>query len=482
VQVVIYLSLSLIWMFILYNFISRYKTLAPDNPKVNALVKAYIIISIAFMIDSLYWTIFNCSFIGLLPKHISDVLGSNENVFMIKILLLVAAIYVGIIIRRKKIEEIALESKEKKEIENLNIELTERNKEILKFHHVIKGISECVFIADLEGNITFINDALTKLLEYEDCEITGKSFLNLFPEKKQQDFYKIIDSTITKGRWEEELKVLKKNGQTVLVLLSTSVIKDKEVNPMYFVGIFRDITQKKLWEEQMMQAEKLTSIGQLIAGVTHELNNPLTGIMGFAQFLQINPKCDEEMKHDLETINKEAIRAKDIVQNLMVFARNHEIKHQIISINDVLKETVNLFGYEVRKGKIKVIEELEEDLPRVTGDYHQFQQVFLNIATNSIQAMGEEGGTITIKTEKVNNNIKINISDTGPGIKPEILSKVFDPFFTTKKVGEGTGLGLSVSYGIIKQYKGKIYVQSNPGEGAKFIIELPETETIIDEK
>jgi len=470
--VAIYLNLSLIWIYILYNFIFRYRKLPSDNLKVNALVKAFIVFSIALMLDSLYWTVHAFSLIKIIPTEISLILSSPANVFMIKVLLLIAGFYLVVVIRRRNIEELALEGKEKKEIELLNIELNERNREILKFAHVIKGISECVFIADMEGEISFINDAVKKLLEYKDSEISGQSFLSFFPEKNMEELREIINLTVQK-RWEEEVQVKKKNGQSLLVHFSASAIRDEQNNPLYIAGIFRDITQKKLWEEQMIQAEKLSSIGQLIAGITHEINNPLTGIMGFAQFLKINPKCDKEMQDDLETINKEAIRAKEILQKLMVFSRNHETTEQLISINDLLKETKKLFSYELRKGKIKLVEELEENLPCVTGDPHQFQQVFLNIATNAIQAMGENTGILTIKTEKHDDIIKITFTDTGPGIKPEDIPKVFDPFFTTKKVGEGTGLGLSVSYGMIKQHKGKIYVQSKQEEGATFTIELP---------
>ncbi|MEQ8191665.1 MAG: ATP-binding protein [Candidatus Eremiobacterota bacterium] len=476
---IIYINLSLIWIYILHNLLFRYGKLSPDNLKVNALVKAFIVFSIALTLDSLYWTVHAFSLIEIIPGKISHLMGSPGNVFMIKILLLIAGFYLVVVIRRRNIEELALEGKEKKEIELLNIELNERNREILKFAHVIKGISECVFIADMEGNISFINDAVKKLLEYDDYEIAGKSFLSFFPGKNIDELRSLINLIVQK-RWEEEIQIKKKNGHSILVHFSASAIRDEQNNPIYIAGIFRDITQKKLWEEQMIQAEKLSSIGQLIAGITHEINNPLTGIMGFAQFLKINPKCDKEMQEDLETINREAIRAKEILQKLMVFSRNHEITQQLISVNDMLKETKKLFNYELKKGNLKFVEELEENLPSVTGDPHQFQQIFLNIATNAIQAMSEHGGTLTVKTEKQNDIIKITFSDTGPGIKPEDIPKVFDPFFTTKKVGEGTGLGLSVSYGMVKQNKGKIYVHSKEGEGAVFTIEFPvEHESVI---
>ena len=470
--VLIYINLSLIWIYILYNLLFRYGKLTPDNFKVNALVKAFIVFSIALTFDSLYWTIHAFSLIEMIPGKIAHVMGSPGNVFMIKFLLLIAGFYLVVVIRQRNIEELALEGKEKKEIELLNIELNERNREILKFAHVIKGISECVFIADMEGNISFINDAVKKLLEYEDYEISGKSFISFFPGKNTDKLKALINLIVQKS-WEEEVQIKKKNGNPILVHFSASAIRDEENNPIYIAGIFRDITQKKLWEEQMIQAEKLASIGQLIAGITHEINNPLTGIMGFAQFLKINPKCDKEMQEDLETINKEAIRAKEILQKLMVFSRNHEITQQLISINDILKETKKLFNYELKKGHLEFVEELKENLPCVTGDPHQFQQIFLNIATNAIQAMREKGGTLTVKTEQDNDIIKITFKDTGPGIKPEDIPRVFDPFFTTKKVGEGTGLGLSVSYGMVKQNKGKIYVHSKEGEGATFTIEFP---------
>jgi len=470
IQVAGYFILSIIWIYILYNFIVRYKTLTRDNPKLESLVNAFMCFSISLTIDSIYWTIFNFSFYEiLLPKNVSIFLG--ERSYFIKSLLIIAGVYVVIMLSKKKIEDLALEGREKREIERLNLELRKINEEILKFAHVIKGISECVFISDLKGTITFVNDAVMELLEYKNTELAGKSFLFMFADEEEK--LKNIMTTAIKEGWEGELKARKSSGQILTVYFSASVIKDENEKPLYITGIFRDITQKKLIEEQMMQTERLASIGQLTNGIAHELNNPLTGIVGFAQLLQSNPNCDEEMKKDIETINREAMRAKEILQNLMLFARKHKTQKLMVSINDILRETMKLLNHEIKKSRVRIIENFEPDLPGVIGDYHQFQMVFLNIATNGIQAMGEKGGTLTINTETWNNLVKISITDTGPGIKPEDLNRLFDPFFTTKEVGQGTGLGLSVSYGTIKQYKGKIYVKSNPGEGATFFVELP---------
>ena len=312
-----YFILTVIWIYIIYNFISKYKVVTGGNPKLRSLVNAFLFFSLALTIDSIYWTIFNFSFYKIiLPEDISTFLGARS--YFIKSLLIIAGIYVVIMLSKKRLEDLALEAREKREIEELNTKLRKINEEILKFAHVIKGISECVFICDLEGNITFVNDAVRKLLGYNSEHLTGKSLLNLLPDKSEEEFNNIIKSAL-EGGWEKELKVRKANGKNLIAYFSTSTIKDEVGKPIYITGIFRDITQKKMIEEQMIQNERLAAIGQLTNGIAHELNNPLTGISGFAQLLKINPNCDEEMKADLETINKEAMRAKGILENLMLF-------------------------------------------------------------------------------------------------------------------------------------------------------------------
>ncbi len=223
---------------------------------------------------------------------------------------------------------------------------------------------------------------------------------------------------------------------------------------------------------QIGQSEKLASIGRLAAGIAHEINNPLTGVLTFAYLLKQNKGMDEQSKEDVDVIIRETTRVREIVQGLLNFARESPSQKQMLDINQALRDTITLLRSQKEFGKITIVENLSNDLPPIPGDKNQLQQVFLNISLNACEAM-EKGGIFSITTSAKNNNIVIAFSDSGHGIKKEHLDKIFDPFFTTKPVGKGTGLGLSVSYGIIQQHAGTIQVESHEGKGSIFTIALP---------
>lgn len=229
-------------------------------------------------------------------------------------------------------------------------------------------------------------------------------------------------------------------------------------------------------QQQLVQSEKLAAIGQLVAGVAHELNNPLTGVWGTAE-LVMRRDLDETMREDMEVIHSEAARAVKIVQNLLSFARSHRPEKSYRSMNDALEGVLELRAYEMRVSGIELERELQADLPESWFDFHQMQQVFLNIAVNAEQAMTEAhgGGKLTVRTRKVDGSIQISFTDDGPGIPKENLGRIFDPFFTTKEVGKGTGLGLSICYGIVQEHGGRLLVESEVGKGATFTVEIPMT-------
>ncbi len=227
----------------------------------------------------------------------------------------------------------------------------------------------------------------------------------------------------------------------------------------------------------LLQSEKLSSLGQLVAGVAHELNNPLTTVVGFAELAMEKASCPEEIRQDLSRIIEGALRSAHIVRNLLTFARTQESQRQPVGLNGVLESVLDLVAYQLRVNNITLRRELAPNmrLPKVLADYHQMQQVFLNLVTNAYQAMAslEQPGVLTVRTEPRGDRIRVMIADTGPGIARADLPRVFDPFFTTKPVGQGTGLGLSVSYGIVRAHRGRIWVESAEGEGATFFVEMP---------
>lgn len=234
------------------------------------------------------------------------------------------------------------------------------------------------------------------------------------------------------------------------------------------------VTTLKNTQAQLIQSEKLSAIGEFVAGVTHELNNPLAAVMGFSEMLK---DADVDLKHRryLDMIYKSARRCQKIVQSLLSFARRHQPERKVVNVNTLVETVLEIVTYQLRTGNIEVVTRLDPNLPLTLADPHQMQQVILNIINNARQAMEAHrpGGTIKIITEASDQNVRIIVHDSGPGIPEENLQRIFDPFFTTKDTGKGTGLGLSLCYGIVKEHGGSITPLNRPGEGATFIIELP---------
>jgi len=233
--------------------------------------------------------------------------------------------------------------------------------------------------------------------------------------------------------------------------------------------------ERRMMEQQLLLAGRLAAVGELAAGVAHELNNPLTAVQGYAQLLTEKAELPEEISADVQIIYREAKRASKITHNLLAFAREHTPKWDSISINDAIKDILELYAYHLIANNIEINTELTTNLPRTMADFNQIQQVFVNLLINAEQAMTDANGkgVLTIRTEQVNGYICTTFSDDGPGIAAEDIDRLFDPFFTTKEVGKGTGLGLSICYGIVNEHGGRIYARRKPSSGATFVVELP---------
>jgi two-component system NtrC family sensor kinase len=272
-----------------------------------------------------------------------------------------------------------------------------------------------------------------------------------------------------------EYTFARKDGSEFLGEVNSSVLRDTAGKVIGSISITEDITERRRMEEQLIITDRLASIGELASGVAHELNNPLTSVIGFSELLLGRKNIADDIREDLNMINREAQRTAGVVRNLLTFARKHSPEKQSVDINSVLKKVLELRAYEHRISNIQVNTKFATELPETMADSFQLQQVFLNIIINAeyfmIQARGR--GALDITTELGGGMIRITITDDGPGISKENLKHLFTPFFTTKEVGKGTGLGLSICYGIITAHGGKIYAESEYGKGATFTVELP---------
>ena len=332
-----------------------------------------------------------------------------------------------------------------------------------------------------DTSLRYVNPAFEKLTGYKLAEIAGKKApYPWWPKAESEAMTVSLKKVMASGGKRSEKVFRKKNGEPFWVAINSApAIYRKKV--LYFLISWLDITERKRVEGEKLELEqkahlasRLASVGEMASGIAHEINNPLTAVIGFAQLL-MDADLPEGIKEDLLIIHKEAQRAAGVARNLLTFARKHSPSKQPTSINSIIEGVLALRAYEQNVSNIQIKTSLAPDLPDVMADYSQLQQVFINIILNAEAAMLEANneGVLTITTQKLNHSVKASFADNGPGIDKENLNRIFDPFFTTKEVGKGTGLGLSVCHGIIAGHGGKIYAKSKPGSGATFVVELP---------
>ena len=352
-----------------------------------------------------------------------------------------------------------------------------------KLRLMFKSVPEGITLSDLDGNILETNEAAVKMHGYDSKEelIGGRGF-ELIAEEDRSRAMENLRETLEKGHSPTvEYTFLRKDGSEFPAELTAALLRDGAGNPVGFIAVTRDITERRKMEEQLILTDRLASIGELASGVAHELNNPLTGVIGLSQLLT-QRDVPEDIKEDLNLVYSEAQRAANVVKNLLTFARKHSPAKELININDAISKVLELRAYEERVSNIEVVIHLAPDLPQIMADYFQLQQVFLNIVINAEYFMIEahNKGTLTITTERAGDGVRTSFTDDGPGIPREDLGHIFDPFFTTKEVGKGTGLGLSICHGIISAHNGRIYAESEPGKGTTFIVELPLSQEEIE--
>jgi two-component system NtrC family sensor kinase len=345
-----------------------------------------------------------------------------------------------------------------------------------RYRTILEEMEDSYFEVDLGGHLTFVNNSTCLNLGYSKEELIGMSYKNFTAEDDIESVFRVFNEVYRTGTPNKGFpwKIIRKDGGPGFAETSVSPLRDDKGQIIGFRGVGRDITIRKKIEEQLIVTDRLASVGQLAAGIAHELNNPLTAVIGFSDLL-LARGLSADVKEDLETINQEAKRAVNIVKGLLAFAREQRSEKSLVDINTIIQGALQLRFYEQRPSNIEVNARLAPALPQVIGNGTQLQQVFINIIVNAEQAMVEAHGRgkLTIVTEQVGDIVRTSITDDGPGISPVNMKQLFTPFFTTREVGKGTGLGLSICHGIVTEHGGKIYAESKPGEGATFVVELP---------
>jgi len=332
-----------------------------------------------------------------------------------------------------------------------------------------------IMVADTAGLISYANRRCFDAGAFDPQALVGNRLDRIIPSAHLRDFSLAFESSL-QGRQVDnlEISITRSNGSQGKFSVNLSPMRDESGDVTSVVVLMTDITDAAMIQAKLMHTEKMAAVGQLVSGVAHEVNNPLTAIMGFSDLLMENPDLPDSARKDLKVILEESHRTREIVKNLLSFARQRPPHRQALQINTLLQRTVALRSYDLSNSGIEVVENFADNLPDLVGDAHQLQQVFLNILNNAFDAVRSTGrpGKIEIETRNRQDSVEVSFRDNGEGIKfPE---RIFDPFFTTKEVGKGTGLGLSICYGIVREHEGEILCSNNKDRpGATFTVRLP---------
>jgi two-component system NtrC family sensor kinase len=335
--------------------------------------------------------------------------------------------------------------------------------------NIVESLNVGVLAVDLEGTIEAWNSRMEQLIGVTRSDAVGRPLRAILPEDLVQEIASRVDQEQVAGIYKFRLQ---HQGRAAILNVSITPLVGKVGENIGRLLLFDDVTQRERMEEQMTQTEKLTSLGLLAAGVAHEVNTPLAVISNYIQMLAKQMPEDDPRHAIIEKIIKQTFRASEIANQLLNFSRTGPGELADVDLNRLVEETLSLVAHPLKTSQIQVVKQLSAGIPAVRGSANKLQQVFLNLFLNARDAM-PSGGMLEIRTGAHNGSVEIEIVDTGNGIPLEHIHKIFDPFFTTKTVGRGTGLGLSVSYGIIKEHAGKIDVRSTPGRGTAFHVEFP---------
>ena len=348
--------------------------------------------------------------------------------------------------------------------------------------NIVESISVGVLAVDLEDRIESWNSQMEVMYALPRAEVLGHSLRDVFPPEFFDEYSRVRQSSGIHNLYKFRLGTTA--GETRVTNIAIAPLVSRSFSVIGRLIIVDDITERIELESQLSQAEKLSSIGLLAAGVAHEVNTPLAVISSYAQMLSKQVSGDTKKAELLDKITKQTFRASEIVNSLLNFSRTSSAEFNNVDLNRVIQDTLTLLEHQFKTARIKVVPELHPSLPPILGNTGKLQQVFLNLFLNAKDAM-PAGGTLTITTGN-GHNVCVTVADTGSGIAQEHIHRIYDPFFTTKskqpKSGHsgGTGLGLSVTYGIIQEHAGKIHVDSSPGQGTTFTMEFPMLRKVVN--
>jgi PAS domain S-box-containing protein len=345
----------------------------------------------------------------------------------------------------------------------------------------LEAMDQPVLIRSRDEIVLYANGAALREYGYSRDELIGlpSHVLTVLPTVRAHDHTREVhrEDLAASGSWSGELLLQRKNGSEFPAWLSINNIVNDEGEITASVISTRDLTEERRVAEQLRQSEKLVALGELVAGVAHEVNNPLTGISAFAQLLQEERLTPDQLEA-AQMIKREADRAVAVIRDLLTFARKTGPRSVPIDMNSLIEQTMRLRTYGLRTAGIELRQELSPSLPRVRGDDRQLQQVLLNLVVNAEHSVANGARRIiTLRTSVAAGRVVVEVSDTGQGMSVEVQKRIFEPFYTTKPEGAGTGLGLSVSFGIVQTHGGTLTVHSAPGAGATFRLTLPLDET-----
>src|SRR6266702_5260525 len=339
---------------------------------------------------------------------------------------------------------------------------------------ILNATQSMILVLDTAGLISYANRRCYET-GYKQEEMIGRRLVDLVDAGQRKDFEAALETTAHGHQVENlELRARRSDGTLGHFSISLSPMRDEQNTVNSVVVVMTDITDAALMQAKLAHAERMATIGRLVSGVAHEVNNPLAAILGFTDLLLENPEVPGSAREDLQIILHETQRTKDLVQDLLSFARQRPVKRELVNVGAILRQTTKLRSYDLQSHGVEVVEEYDESLSTVMGDAQQLQQVFLNILNNAYDAIEESGrrGKILLKTEASGQFIEISLADNGTGITD--VERIFDPFYTTKQTGKGTGLGLSICYGIVRAHGGEIQCWNNAsGFGSTFSIRIP---------